>query len=112
MDDRFAQFQIPAEFEDYERRLIIYSEPQSGQIEFQILFEPLIIALQRFGAIDKQMIFRIGNIAVLVAYLGDEQFTVSDVIAELQPSFAQFRFEADARLGLDQLTIDDPSYGQ
>ena len=43
MDDRFAQFQIPAEFEDYERRLMTPKITQFSRREFLPILLSLVV---------------------------------------------------------------------
>jgi hypothetical protein len=95
----YERFQIPTEFADYTRRLIIYSEPEFMRANFDKLFGEL----RKYGALEKTMDFPVGDLAVKVVYLSDESVTIAEVIADVRPRFAMFRFEGDARMGVTAL---------
>ena len=102
----YERFQIPSEFTDYTRRLIIYSEPEFMHANFDKLFGEL----KKYGALEKTMDFPAGDLAVKVVYLNDERVTIAEVIADVRSRFPMFRFEGDSRMGLAQLAVNDPLY--
>ncbi len=107
MEIDYEPFQIPSEFADYTRRLIIYSKPEFMRLQF----DSLLGELKNYGALDKTMSFSVGDLDVRVVYLSDENISVAEVIAAVQPGFAMFRFEGDARMGLAALPPpNDPRY--
>ena len=101
-------FQIPSEFADYQRRLIIYSDPEIMRTQSAAL----ISELKKYGALDRTMDFEIGTVAIKIAYLADENISVAEATENLQRSLPAFRFEPDAQMALAQLAIDDPHYPQ
>jgi hypothetical protein len=110
------QFQMPAEFIDYARRLIIYNNPEMIDGErLHIAFQDMHDFLQReFGALPTHMEFPVGAMTVFVVYLPDERYSVSEVIAALQreKQFAEFirffEFERDTPMAPLQLAHGDP----
>jgi len=112
METDFERFQIPAEFADYRRRLIGYSEAGTESERLLLEFERLFSSLKKFGADDKRMMFEIGRTAVQVFYLGDERFAVGEVIAIVQSDFPNIRLEPDVRMAVLQQAVDDRLYPQ
>jgi subtilisin family serine protease len=59
------------------------------------------------------MRFGFGGTKVEVWYLANEAYTVAEVIAAMRQRFeTKIRFEADGRMGLLQLAVNDPLYPQ
>ena len=112
MEKERPDLTIPAEFVDYRRRLIGYSDARSEPERLQLEFERLFLSLKKFGANDTRMMFEIGSIAVQVFYMGDERFEVGEVIAVVQPGFPNIRLEPDARMAVLQQAVDDRLYPQ
>jgi thermitase len=112
------QFQMPAEFVDYARRLIIYHNPEEIDGErLHIAFHEMHEFLQKeFGALPTHMEFPVGAMTVFVVYLADERFAVSEAITALhrEKRFAEFikffEFERDPPMAPLQLAYGDPLY--
>jgi hypothetical protein len=119
------QFQIPVDFVDYARRLIIYHDPErirddsekTSEDRLHVAFNALHERMQQeFDALPTRMEFPVGAIVVFVVYMANERYSVGMVIAALQrdPRFAVFakifEFEPDAPLAPLQLAYDDPLY--
>jgi thermitase len=98
---------IPVELSDYRRRLIIYSDRQKFRAKFNLLFE----ALKEFEP-TLGLEFEFGNTAVVVFCLRNERYSVSEAIASVQPRFADYRMEADARMALLRQPVNDIHYPQ
>jgi thermitase len=107
METKRDAIEIPGEFVDYRRRLIVYSESQHLQVEFDLFLE----ALKEFDPAPEIMRFELGNIVVRVLYLRNERFAVGEAIAQIQPRFPNFRLEGDARMAVLQ-AVNDPLYPQ
>jgi subtilisin family serine protease len=112
MEQERGTFEIPAEFVDYRRRLIVYSERRQLRVEFDRLVEALVEDLKEFDPSPTKMEFDVGNITVTVLYLRNERRSVGEAIAQAQPRFANLRLEGDARMAVLQQTVDDPYYRQ
>jgi hypothetical protein len=118
------QFQIPAEFVDYARRLIIYHDPKIipdpeilDEARLLFAFNRLHLFLRdEFGASETRMQFPVGVITVFVVYLAAEQHSVSAAITALQhdPRVAEFakffKYERDTAMAPLQLAVGDPLY--
>jgi thermitase len=100
---------IPDELADYRRRLIIYSEsdPKKFRAEFNILFE----ALKEYDPV-MGLAFDVGDTAVTVLSLRNEQYSVRQVIELVQPKFASYRMEPDSRMSLLSQPVNDKYYQQ
>jgi thermitase len=105
LEEDLQSLQIPPEFADYQRRLIVYSDAKTMEDESAALHQ----SLQRFGALEQSMKFPVGGKKVEVFYLADEAYSVSEVIAEMRKLFGdKLEFEPDGRMGLAALNVDDP----
>jgi thermitase len=109
LEEDLQSLQIPPEFADYRRRLICYSDAKTMEDESASLRQ----ALREFGVLERPMRFSFGGTTVEVWYLANEAYTVAEVIAAMRQRFEnKIRFEADGRMGLLQLAVNDPLYPQ
>jgi hypothetical protein len=109
LEEDLQRLQIPPEFADYQRRLIVHSDPKTMEEQSAALHE----ALRQFGALEQSMKFSFGEISVEVFYLADEAHSVAEVIAAMRERFGdKLEFEADGRMGFTQLAVNDPLYPQ
>ena len=117
MPSNLEDLQIPSEFADYRRRLIVYADKKFGvdvlEARFNVIRNFLI---HNFGALQKTMTFEIGEKRIKVYYLADENKSVDQAIQSLRQEFRNFAedftYEPDARMGSTALNVNDPSAPQ
>lgn len=98
-------YQIPAEYADYTRRLIIYTTKARARVA------RIDQALRAYDAKTVVPDFRLGNLRVRSRYIGNPEVSVAEVISDVAPQefAADWVFEPDVRLRL-LATPNDPLY--
>lgn len=91
-----------AQYSDYTRRVIIYSNQQFSPERFDSVLAP-------YQPVETAK-FDMDEIHVRVLFLQNHERSVGDAIQTLQERFADYSFERDVRLDVLQFAFNDPLY--